>query len=274
MPDLIDIDRPDDPRIADYANLKDAALREAEFRGDRGRFIAESELVVRTLIASTYQVQSVLIDRSHLHRMADAFAHLPATTPVFTVDATTMTAIAGFQFHRGVLACGVRPAATDWRNVASAARTLVVLEGIANPDNVGAVFRNVACLAGKGGGVLLARSCCDPLYRKAIRVSIGHVLSIPWAFIEPWPAALAELAEQGFTTLAMTPDPRATDIAECSPQSIPKPAILIGAEGPGLTPAAMDTCRVRTRIPMAPGTDSLNLATALAIALQRLVVPR
>ncbi len=268
MPPPIHITDPGDPRLADYADLKDAALRDAEFRGVRGRFIAESELVVRALIASGFPVASVLIESGREVKLADALARLDPSVPVFIADRRVLEGITGFAFHRGVLACGVRPPPVDWRTVASRARVLVIAEGISNADNMGAIFRNTACIVGEGAAVLLAPGCCDPLYRKSMRVSIGHALRVPFARVEPWPDALVALYDLGFVTIALSPSPEAIPIREWSAAGCwGLPAFLIGAEGPGLRAASLNAARVRVRIPMAPGADSLNVATALAVAL-------
>lgn len=254
---------PADPRLADFANLKDAQLRDAEFRGERGRFIAESELVVRALAASDFPVVSLLVEDTHFPRLRDL--ELPQEAQVFTAPRGVMAEIAGFAFHRGVLACGLRRAPKAWREVAAGASVLVIGEGIANADNIGAIFRNTACLAGGVGAVLLTRTCCDPLYRKSLRVSIGHALRVPWSYIEPWPGCLAELEAMGFLAVALTPGKGAVDIrAMKAPARV---ALIVGAEGPGLTDAAIEGAGVAAKIPMSPGADSLNVATALAVAL-------
>jgi len=271
-PPPIHIDNPADPRLADYANLKDAVLRDEEFRGVRGRFIAESELVVRTLIDSPFSVHSVLIEASCLDRLADAFARLPAATPVFTAPRRVLESVTGFAFHRGVLACGSRGEPTDWRKVAAGARLLVIAERIANADNIGAIFRNTACLAGTDAAVLLTPECCDPFYRKALRVSIGHCLRLPFATIDGWPGSLADLHAAGFVSVALTPGKGSVDLhnwaanARNDPQRL---ALLVGAEGPGLSPETLGDAKERVRIPMAQGADSLNVATALAVVLSR-----
>jgi tRNA G18 (ribose-2'-O)-methylase SpoU len=143
----------------------------------------------------------------------------------------------------------------------------VVLEDLSNADNVGAVFRNVGALAGEGAAVVLSPGCCDPLYRKSLRVSMGQALRVPFTRAAPWPEALEQVGRAGFEVLGLTPDPGAMDIGRYKRPEGRRLALLLGAEGPGLTEAAFRRCRVRVRIPMDPGADSLNVATSLAVAL-------
>lgn len=258
-----------DPRLQDYAHLTDANVREDEFSGRSGRFIAEGELVVRALLASGYKTRSLLVAQGKLESLADALDHLPEATPIFVGSHQELQTLAGFPFHRGVLASGERPAPHPWRPLAHSASALIILERLANIDNVGAAFRIAAALAPPGAAVLLTPGCCDPLYRKSLRVSMGHALRVPFARIEPWPDSLPDLAAMGYTTLALTPAPDARDIRGLS-AAAPRPALLMGSEGPGLSDAAMRGAMVRARIGMNPGVDSLNVSVALAVALHEL----
>jgi len=263
-------------RLAPYLNLTDAQLRALDSQGGRPTFIAEGELVVRKLLASRYPLHSLVLATNAVDRLADLLPTLPPDVPVFTAPNDLLQQILGFAFHRGVLAAAFRtpnPPVTDLL----ASRVLIILENTANTDNIGSVFRNLACLAGRGSAVLLSPGCCDPLYRKALRVSIGHALTIPFTILEPWPTALDQVTEAGFTLLALTPSPSATPLHHLPPPTTPgspRYALLLGAEGPGLTPAALARCPLHVRIPMAEGADSLNIATAAAIALSRLVNPQ
>jgi tRNA G18 (ribose-2'-O)-methylase SpoU len=261
----------DDPRAAVYANLKDAQLRSREYLGEHSLFIAESELVVRSLLASRYPVHSVLCTEQSLETLA---AGLPANPsfPVFTVSRELMHAIVGFPFHRGVLAAGHRLPEPSLADVLASATSLTILEGVNNHDNVGGIFRNVAALGGERPALVLGPGCCDPLYRKAIRVSIGHVLHVPFTKVdEPaWPGALGTIREAGFTIAALTPS-GATDLQLIQPPA--KPALLLGAEGPGLTEQAMSHATLRVRIPMRPDMDSLNVMVAGAVAMSHLCRP-
>lgn len=266
---VIEVSAPDDPRLRDYANLTDAQLRDADWAGSRGVFIAEGELVVRRLLASNFRVRSLLVTRAGLERLGDAAPSIPDTVPVYTIPQGIMSEVVGFPFHRGILACGERPVPLPLGSLLQTARLLVILEDLSNADNVGAVFRNVGALAGSGASVLLSPGCCDPLYRKSLRVSMGQALRAPFTRATPWPDALERVSAAGFEVVGLTPDPSAVDIDGYRP-SAGKLALLLGAEGPGLTDAAFKFCRARVRIPMDPGADSLNVATALAVALAAL----
>lgn len=268
------IDDPDDPRLADYAGLKDAALRADEAAGRRGVFNAEGELIVRMLAASRFPVRSLLMTPNRVAGLRDLIDRLPAAVPVYTVTPAVMERLVGFQFHRGVLGCGERLPGPGLEEIAALARALVVLEDLTNAENVGAAFRNTAALAGAGGAVLLSPACCDPLYRKAIRVSMGHVLRVPYARLEPWPGGLGRLKKLGFTVVALTPDPGARDIRSIGAGEAGRPALVLGTEGGGLTPRAFAEADLRVRIPIAAGADSLNISVACAVALSRLVEPR
>lgn len=283
------------PLLAPYFDLKSEAVRSKELAGMHDVFLAESELTVRQLLASDCGVQSLLTTAPHwakleraVHARRQARAHKALAdedTVVFLASEAALQDVVGFAFHRGVLAAGVRPAPRSLDEMLSC-DTLTLLEGLSNYDNVGAVFRNVACLAGDAAsapGVILGPGCCDPLYRKAIRVSIGHVLATPFATAQQlvagdrrdcppsliWPGLLHTLRASGWRLLAMTPAGTTTLQAErARRQSHPhqKVAVLVGAEGPGLTPQAMQACDACVAIPMREGIDSLNVATALAVA--------
>lgn len=273
-PSPIPIDDLRDPRVAPYANVKDRQLRRAEGsahepRGEflDGTFLAEGELVVRALLRSRFRTRSVLLTPTRLDAMRDALESLPEGTPVYVAPQPVMDSIVGFPIHRGVLACGERGSALPIDALLDASpRGIVVLEDLTNHDNIGAMFRNVAALA-EGFGVLLSPRCADPLYRKSLRVSMGHVLRVPYAWADPWPDAIDSVKARGHEVLALTPDPRADDIHAACARTRSKVALLLGSEGPGLTAAAMARADRRVRIPMAPGTDSLNVAVAGAVAL-------
>jgi len=262
-----------DPRLADYANLTDAQLQNLERVGGRGVFIAEGELVVRQLLSSPCTTRSVLLTEGALARLVDTLATLPAETPVYLASEAVLAGVVGFNFHRGVVACGERPPEPPLDAVLATARALVVLEDLSNHDNVGGIFRNVAALAGRRTAVLLSPGTCDPLYRKALRVSIGQALHIPFRRLAEWTHDLDRLRAAGFTLLALTPDPGAVDLGTLEARGIHRPALLLGAEGPGLTPAAFAKADLRVRIPIAPGVDSLNVSVAAAVALSRLTRP-
>lgn len=271
--DLIHIDDPTDVRLADYRNIPDRALAA---RGDI--FVAEGRLVVSRLLSSHRLVtRSLLLTEAALGALADDPAWqrpAHAAVPAYLVPPTVMATVTGFDVHRGCLAIGERPVTTEWAALAAGAHRLVVAERIANADNVGALFRNAAAFG--VDGVLLDPACTDPLYRKAIRTSMGATLHVPFARVEPWPDGLLALRASGFSLVALSPTaptilaalPNAA--AGASAAANGKIAIIVGHEGDGLSPKVLALCDHQARIPMAPGVDSLNVATATALALYEL----
>lgn len=268
-----------DPRIADYAGLKDAQLKSLAAGPEHapGVFLAEGELVVRQLLASGLHIRSVLLTPARLESMRPDLSGLPQGTPVYLAEQPVMNGVVGFNIHRGILAAGQRPAPLDLPSLLKSAQTLVLLEDLANHDNIGGIFRATAALAGLprpehpgGAAILLSPRCCDPLYRKAIRVSMGTALRLPFARLHTWPDSLAAIREAGFTLIALTPAPGAVPISELDRNRIGRPALLLGAEGPGLSPAALAAADLKVRIPIDPSVDSLNVVVAAGIALAAL----
>ncbi|MCA9624206.1 MAG: RNA methyltransferase [Myxococcales bacterium] len=250
-----------DPRVADYRNLKEADLSRL-----RGAFIAESEVVLRVLVSrGRYPIRSVFLAESRLDKVADALRALPPEVPIYVAPQAVLSGVVGFRLHRGVLASGERPAGDDLATILGEARRVVVLEGLTNHDNVGSVFRNAAAFG--VDGVILDETSCDPLYRKAIRVSVGASLFVPWTRSPSTAASLAALREAGFFVIALSPRLDAMPLEQAVPRDGRKVALLVGTEGPGLTTASMGRADVVARIDMAPGFDSLNVATATGIGL-------
>ncbi len=268
----------DDPRIAVYRNQKDRWLRARAEGGTGlpgGLFMAEGELVVRTLVRSRFEAESVLVAENRVGALADALGALPRGVPVYVGSRVVVEAIVGFDLHRGVLACGRIGAPMDAESVMRGAAALVVAEELSNHDNLGSIFRSAGALVGpERVGVLLGPRCCDPLYRKCLRVSMGCALQVPFARLEPWPDGLGLARASGFTLIALTPSEDAASIDEVAAgaASVPgfRPALLVGAEGPGLSERATAAADLRVRIPISPAVDSLNAAVAAAIALHRL----
>jgi tRNA G18 (ribose-2'-O)-methylase SpoU len=228
--------------------------------------VVEGALAVRQLLESRWPLLSLLLRPERVEALADVVAVAErGGAPVYVAGAATFDRVAGFPVHRGVLALAGRQPELDAIRLLAGVPAVVVVEGVNDHQNLGAIFRNAAALG--AGAVLLDPSCCDPLYRRSVRVSVGHVLRVPFARLAPWPAALAQVAEAGFDIVAMDPAARDT-IASVQPSR--RVAVLVGAEGPGLSAAAAALATRRVRIPMAAGVDSLNVATALAIALDRL----
>lgn len=280
---IIPIQSLDDPRTAEYRAIRDAHLRQFASDSDgppEGVFIAEGELVVRQLIDSRFRTRSILLSPQRLTTVRDCLERLPPQTPIFLADQTVMNGIVGFNIHRGILAAGDRPSEPDLDSLLKASSSLAILEDLSNHDNVGGIFRCTAALAGiplapllQGPAILLSPRCCDPLYRKAIRVSVGTALRVPFARLAPWPDRLQDVRRAGFALLALTPDSAAIPIDRLGLPANLRPALLLGAEGPGLTPPALASADVRVRIPISAGVDSLNVVTAAAIALHRLCGP-
>jgi len=280
VPSIERLDSPDDPRIALFRETRDGdALRRA------GVFLGEGPLVLERLLAhdARFALRALLIDE---RRAEESLAPVgraerpPAEdVPMFIAPPPEIESIIGFRFHQGVLALGERAEEPDARAFAQALAlpdgepcTLVALENLVDHDNIGSAFRNAA---GFGvAGVLLSPSCGDPLYRKSIRTSMGHVLRVPFARFgrRDWPGGLDALRERGFAVVAMTPADDAVDLDAYARALAPgrRLVALLGSEGPGLTARAMRAADARVAIPMAPGADSINVGAALAVALHAL----
>ena len=261
---LIRVNDPDDPRIDAYRNVPDPDLL---IQG--GLFVAEGRLVVRRLIEGRrFPVRSVMVTDAALVPLREVLATRDELT-VFVVPQAAMNGITGFNLHRGCLAIGERPRPRQWRDVMRGARRAIALERIADADNVGSVFRSAAAFG--VDAVLLDRTCTDPLYRKAIRTSMGAALSMPFAEAEPWPDALSQLARDGWALLGMTPAASAPPLQTLATELSSHPVVIVvGHEGDGLSDAALAACTHRARIPMTSDVDSLNVATAAAIAVYEL----
>lgn len=256
----------DDPRLAEYVALRDPELRRAR-EADAGVFIAEGRLVVERLLGSRYPVHSVLVTDRGLRVLGPVLRDTDVT--VYLVDAALARDLTGYDVHRGVLAAGGRLELPGPAEVLDAARVVLVLEDLTDQANLGAVFRNAAALG--ADAVLLSPHCCDPLYRRSVRVSMGAVLALPFAFLAPWPAALGVLSGRGFAVAALTPAPEAASLETSAAALVEagggRVALVLGSEGPGLSPAALARCTHAVRITMDSGVDSLNVATAAAVAL-------
>lgn len=262
MPILV-VDDPQDPRLADYHNVPDPILLR-----QRGLFVAESRLVVRTLLTHPrLHTRSLLTTRAAFASLADLLDERQDQLPIYIASAQFLENVVGFHVHRGCLALGDRPPATTDTELSPlrSARLVVVLEQVANPDNVGSIFRNAAAFDVEC--ILLSPQCSDPLYRKAIRTSLGATLRIPYAVMDDWPEGLTRLRELGYTTVALTPDASTEPLETLVAAPPTRVAVVVGTEGPGLSDAAAAHVDHQVRIPIAPGVDSLNVATATGIAL-------
>jgi tRNA G18 (ribose-2'-O)-methylase SpoU len=257
------IEDPEDARLEGYR-----AVRERDLVGRAGGFIAEGVVVLQKLLAAgLHPLDSILIAERRAEALAPLLTEVPAEVPVYLASQAVMDAVAGFPMHRGVLGLGRRRPEPDPRTLLRSLRPpalVVVLVGLSNHDNVGGVFRNAAAFG--AGAVLLDSGCCDPLYRKAIRVSVGAALTTPFARLPPDADLVSLLEAEGFAPLALTPS-GAVPLAELKRPE--RAAVLLGTEGPGL-PAQILARAQGVRIPMAAGFDSLNVAVASGIVLHHL----
>lgn len=266
---VVRLSGPGDARVSAYRSVSDAELvRQC------GLFVAEGRLVVERLIAEhRYVIRSVLVSEAAYRALEPVLATLESDVPIYVCERPDFPGITGYDVHRGCLALAERPAPSSLDGILARARLIVALEGVSNADNVGGVFRNAAAFG--ADAVLLDTACCDPLYRKAIRTSMAATLRVPYARVahraDEWPAALEDLRGRGFIRVALTPAGSARDLDDFA--RLPRPdrlALLLGAEGPGLSAAASAAADYHVRIPVNPDVDSLNLAVAAGIALYRL----
>ena len=260
---MILIDDPDDPRIAAYRHI-----RERDLVGREGLFIAEGEVVLRHLLASSrFETKSVLLAEKRAAKLAPVAAALRPDAPVYVAGQAVLDAVAGFALHRGILAVGGKGEASSADNLLASLppeATVLVLQGIGNHDNMGGLFRNAAAFG--AAAVLLDPTSCDPLYRKAIRVSVGAALIVPYAYFGADEDPIGLLERHGVQPIALSPSgaERLSDIAPAG-----RTAVILGAEGPGLPDAVLQRCRT-VCIPMASGFDSLNVAVTGGIVLHHL----
>ena len=269
-PDVIDITDPDDERLDDFRDLN-SIDRRPDLPGGKGLVIAEGVLVVQRMLASRFTPHAFLGTDRRLTELADDVTG--AGAPFYRASAEVMAEVVGFHLNRGVLGVARRAPALTTAEVLTDARTVTVLEGVNDHENLGSIFRNAAGLG--VDAVIFGDGCADPLYRRAVRVSMGHALLVPFARTQRWPADLELLRNNDFQLLAMTPDSQACILGDAmSARAGQKVAVLVGAEGPGLTETAMRASDIRVRIPMSRGTDSLNVATAAACAFyERIRLP-
>lgn len=262
IPDLQDVTDPDDPRLDDFRDLN-SVDRRPDLPTGKGLVIAEGVLVVQRMLASRFTPHALLGTDRRLSELADDLAGVAA--PCYRASADVMARVVGFHLNRGVLAAARRVPEPGVAQVIDGARTVAVLEGVNDHENLGSIFRNAAGLG--VDAVVFGSGCADPLYRRAVRVSMGHALLVPYARASGWPNDLKLLRDSGFRLLAMTPQRDACPLAEAMGAAVDeRVAVVVGAEGPGLTAATLRLSDVRVRIPMSRGTDSLNVATAAALA--------
>jgi tRNA G18 (ribose-2'-O)-methylase SpoU len=255
---------PDDPRLVDYLGLTDVALRRRT-EPERGLYIAESEKVIRRALAAQHRPRSFLMAERWLTDLSDVIALAEADgVPVFVGEHDVIQRLTGFHLHRGALAAMQRPVLPAVDDLLRTARRVAVLEDVVDHTNVGAIFRSAAALG--VDAVLVTPRCADPLYRRAIRVSMGTVFQVPWTRIDPWPDGIGRLRQSGFTVaaLALTDESIPLDDLEQDPPD--RIALVLGTEGDGLMRRTVAASDVTVRIPMGGQVDSLNVAAASAVA--------
>jgi tRNA G18 (ribose-2'-O)-methylase SpoU len=263
---VIKIEDGHDPRLADYAGVREPALLR-----HRGLLIAEGRFIVRRLFDfGRIRVRSLLLNDAALNGLGDLFDRADTSFDVYVASPGVIATATGFNMHRGCLALAERPAELSLEAVLPASQLVAVLERAVDADNVGSVFRSAEAFG--VDAVLLSPGCCDPFYRKAIRTSSGAALMVPSAAAAPWPAALDRLRAEGFVIAATTPGDGVMDIGTFVGTAAARGrlAVLLGTEGHGLTEEALARADIRLRIPMSGALDSLNLATAAGIVLHRL----
>ena len=275
MPHIIEVTDLAAPELDVYARLTEAQLRN-RLEPDKGVFIAESPKVIATALDAGYEPLSLLMERRHIEGDAQPILARCGEIPVYTAERETLARLTGFELTRGVLCAMRRKPLPTVEEVVANARRIAILEDITNHTNVGAAFRSAAALG--IDAVLCTPACCDPLYRRAVRVSMGTVFQVPWTRIgeapgEEWPrGGIAKLQSLGFKTAAMALDDNSVSLDCPELKECEKLAIIMGTEGDGLSQHTIAACDYTVKIPMAHGVDSLNVAAASAVAFWELRV--
>ncbi|CAM5498230.1 TrmH family RNA methyltransferase [Streptomyces fumanus] len=269
MAGLVTVEDPEDPRLADYTDLTDVELRRRREPAE-GLFIAEGEKVIRRAAQAGYAPRSLLLSAKWVDPLRDLIDRLDA--PVYVVSPELAERVTGYHVHRGALASMARKPLPTAAGLLGAARRVAVMESVNDHTNIGAIFRSAAALG--MDAVLLSPDCADPLYRRSVKVSMGAVFSVPYARLETWPRGLDAVREAGFTLLALTPDERAKTLDETAPHRMDRVALMLGAEGDGLSARALSTADAWVRIPMSHGVDSLNVGAAAAVAFYAVTAGR
>lgn len=272
MSNIIEITDFEAPELDVYARLTESQLLHL-YEPEKGLFIAESPKVIERALDAGYVPVSFLAERKHIATQAQDIITRCEDIPVYTADFDILTRLTGFKLTRGMLCAMRRPTLPDAETICAGAHRIAVLENIMNPTNIGAIFRSAAAL--NIDAVLLTPACSDPLYRRAVRVSMGTVFQIPWTFLgndsNEWPKqGMKQLKELGFKTAAMALNDNSIPIDEPRLMAEEKLAIVLGTEGDGLTACTISNCDYIVRIPMSHGVDSLNVAAASAVAFWQL----
>ena len=266
----ITITDPTDERLRDFVGLTDVKMRRL-LEPEGGLYLAESEKVIRRALATGHQPRAFLMGERWLTDLADVVEEAEAKgVPVYTGTAEVIEGITGYNLHRGALASMHRPQLPSLAEVLEGARRVLVIEDVVDHTNVGAVFRSAAALG--TDAVLVTPRCADPLYRRAIRVSMGTVFQVPWTRIDPWPGGIEDLRAAGFTVAALALSPDAIGLDELSADPPERLALVLGTEGDGLARRTLGRVDVTVTIPMTGVVDSLNVAAAGAVAAWELRV--
>ncbi|MFD8015230.1 TrmH family RNA methyltransferase [Streptomyces sp. NPDC058955] len=269
MAEIITITDPDDPRLRDYTGLTDVELRRRREPAE-GLFIAEGEKVIRRARQAGYEMRSMLLSAKWVDVMRDVIDEVPA--PVYAIQPDLAERVTGYHVHRGALASMQRKPLPEAGELLAGARRVAVMESVNDHTNIGAIFRSAAALG--MDAVLLSPDCADPLYRRSVKVSMGAVFSVPYARLDTWPRGLEAVREAGFRLLALTPAEQATSMDEAAPHRLDRVALMLGAEGDGLSTQALRAADEWVRIPMAHGVDSLNVGAAAAVAFYAVTAGR
>jgi tRNA G18 (ribose-2'-O)-methylase SpoU len=262
---VVTLDDPDDPRLGDYRSLTDVALR-TKYEPPHGLFIAEGALVIERAVSAGYQLRSAVMTPQWLDRTAAALATSDA--PIYLGSDELLHTVTGFHVHRGALASVHRRPLPGFDQLIATSSRVVVIEDLVNHTNLGAIFRAAAALG--MDGVVLSPQSTDPLYRRSVRVSMGAVFTVPYAKAPSWPAAVDAMRAKGFRMLALTPSSDAVALNDVTAGESDAIGIVLGTEGAGLSDDAAGRCDQRVRIPMMAGIDSLNVASAAAVAFWQL----
>lgn len=266
---VIPVSVADDPRLTDYRGLTDVALRRS-LEAERGLYMAEGAKVIARAVAAGHAPRSVLMSPKWVDGIVAALGEQAEAVDMYVAPDDVLEAVTGYQVHRGALAAMHRPALPNVAELVASARRVVVLEGIVDHTNVGAIFRSVAGIG--ADAIVVSPTCADPLYRRSVKVSMGTVFQVQWTRAESWPGVLDELRDAGFVVAGMALEDDAVTLDEFAARKHERIALVMGTEGDGMTRAALDHVDVSVVIPMAGGVDSLNVAAASAVALWELRV--
>jgi len=261
---LVSISDLADPRLADYAHLTDVALKKSG--GEHGLYLAESLLVLQRALRAGHVPRSILALGSSVNEALSAVADFDV--PVFAGPPELLEELTGYLLHRGLIASMHRPALPSVASLLATAKRVVILENVVDPTNVGAIFRSVAAIG--ADAVLVTPRCSDPFYRRAIRVSMGTVLQVPWTRTADWLSLRASLSEADFHVAALALTEDAVDLRSFAASAPERVALVLGTEGEGLTPEALAAADTAVQVPMRHGIDSLNVAAAAAVAMYAL----